>query len=205
MTRTMRGVCGAVLLLGVLGLPMVALGQSDLTVQSFNCPGGNTRCFRVHANTTSASVTLNGDVVAAGGYKVAYVFAHPNYMRVNSSNVQAPIAGAGPATINAVGPLYHRPGVAGTFVGVSIVSNTALTGTGAAHAEAIRFDGTTAVATGLTAVIGAGLTNTQYAATTQARGLDIFTASEGVGCRMTVDSAATPTNAILACTVIVAY
>ena len=186
-------------------LPTIAWAQADLTIQRFNCPGGNTQCFRVHANTTSASVTLTGDVNAAGGYKVAYVFAHPNYMVVSSSNVQAPIAGSGPSTINATGPLYHRPGFAGSFIGVSIVSNTALTGTAAAHAEAIRFDGTSAVATGLTATIGAGLAQTTRAATVQARGLDIFTADEGVGCRMSVSASATPTNAMLACAVIVAY
>src|SRR5205814_2292704 len=126
------------------------------------------------------SLTLTGDILAAGGYKVAYVFAHPNYIVVNSTNVQAPIAGSNPSTINAVGPLYHRPGYAGSIIGVSLVANTPITAQ-AAHAEAIRFSGGSARATGLVATIGAGLAQTQYATTTQARGVTAFTAAEGIG------------------------
>lgn len=200
MTRRLGVLVGLLILAGAAP----ASAQSDLTIQSFNCPGGNTRCFRVHANTSTASLTINGDLIATGGYKVAYVYAHANY-NVVSTNVLAPIAGTGPATINATGPLYQRPGYAGSIIGVSIAANTALTGQGAAHAEAMRFDGTDTVATALTAVIGAGLANTQYATTTQARGLDVFTATEGVGCRMSVATSTTPTTAMLVCTVLVVY
>lgn len=185
-----------------LALAAPAFAQSDLTVQRFNCPGGNTQCFRVHTGTSSMSLTLSGDIIAAGGYKVAYTFAHPNYSVVGSSDVQAPIAGSGPATINATGPLYVIPGYAGSIISVSIVSNTAITAT-AVHAEAIRWDGTTGQATGLTAVIGSGLAQTTRATATQARGTDIFTASEGVGCRFTRTAGSTPTNAMIACIVTV--
>ena len=206
----MTRLCG--LLLGLLLLLVgvaPALAQTDLTIQSFPClpPNQTTECVRVHADATSTTARMEmtitgGNVNAAGGFKVAFVFAHPNYSVVNTSLTQMPIAGTGPATINATGPLYQRVGYAGSIIAVAISSNTAITA-GAAHVEAIRFDGTNAVPTQLRARISAagGGEQTQYSVGTQARGVHIFTASESVGCRLQTSSGMTPLNAIIACTV----
>ena len=206
MTRLLGLLLGAlVLLVGVA--PAVA--QTDLTIQNFPClpPNQTTDCVRVHTDTTSTTARMDmtitgGNINAAGGYKVAFVFAHPNYAVVNSSLTQIPIAGAGPATINATGPLYQRVGYAGSIIAVAISSNTAITA-GAAHVEAVRYDGTNIVPTQLRARISAagGGEQTQYNVSTQARGVHIFTSSESVGCRLQTSSAMTPTNAMIACTV----
>lgn len=193
------------LLILCAGTPVFA--QSDLTIQRFNCPGGNTQCVRTHANTSTASITVTGNLIAAGGYKSAFVFAHPNYVTTGGyTNASVPIAGTGDLRISASGVNVHRMPYAGSVIGVTIAASTALTGTASAHAEALIYTSATASrATGLTTVIGATLTQTQFAGATQARGLDNFASTEGIGCRTSSNAAFTPGNVNLVCAVIVEY
>ena len=201
----------AVLVLGLLlWFAGPAWAQSDLTVQSFVCPGGaNTQCFRVHASTTEAGLTLNGEIIATRGYKVAYVFAHTGSQVVaDISNGAVPIAGsiADNALPGLSGALWQMAPTHGSIIAVAISSSGALTTGTAAHAEAtVLSAGRTSRRSGLTSAIGAAKTFTQSSITTAARGVYRFQSDEAIGCNISTSTTIAPGTAQLVCTVIVVY
>lgn len=183
-------------------------GVNDQEIQRFTLPGSNTTGFRVHGSSAAMNLTLPaGDILASGGYKVAYTYAHSENIVVNTSGAAVPVAGtvrASTSTSATTGVPFQTVPSAGSIIGVAIGARSALT-RDAAHTEATILRNGATVTTGLRALIGAGLTYTQYAVTTQARGTDVFYAGEGVGCNVTIDSLITPTANQIVCTVIVSY
>ena len=81
-------------------------------------------------------------------------------------------------------------------------ASAALTAGSATCQATIRNFDDTVVATGLTAVIS-GTGATQFNATAQARGLDVFLTTDSIGCRLTTTADIAPLTAEVACTVIV--
>lgn len=192
-------------------------GIDDREIQRFILPGTNTTGMRVHASRTEMNLRLPaGDIWAAGGYKAVFSFAHNDLIVLGVSNTAAPIAGSSRnivntpgGTGNAAGPLYQQPGYAGSIIGVSLASSTALT-TGAAHAEATIFrpNGGSINRTQLRALI-AVKTNPQgtdqYNVTTQAKDVSPFTAAEGVGCQLSTSTDLRPQTAVIVCSIIVEF
>lgn len=204
--KTLRRVAVAALALVVVTAALLeaqTTGPADREIQRFVLPGSNTTGMRVHSSRTVMSQTLAGNIIATGGYKAAFTYAHPEFVVTTVTNAHLPIAGTPRAGSSGVAPLM--PSTGGSIIGVSIASSAALT-RDAAHVEAVMLrGGLGVVASGLRAVIGGGLTNTQFAASTQARGLTNFTATDAVTCRLTTDANVRPLTAQIACTVIVEF
>ena len=195
-------VAGLVLLAAAGLLEAQSTGPNDQETQRFVLPGTNTTGWRVHASRAHMSLALpRGNIIAAGGYKVAFAYAHGGNVVVNSTNVAMPILGTA-SQVSAISPgvLYQRVPYEGSIMAISIGASAALTaGTVTAEATIRRPDGTV-YPSGLTAALTTG---DQFATNTQARGRSVFTDLEGVGCRLTATSAVTPVTAEVLCTVIV--
>jgi len=194
-----------------LGLFAVAFAQTtgvnDQEVQRFVLPGSNTTGWRAHTSNSAMSLRLpTGDIAAEGGYKVPYVFAHSDYLVSGVTSSAAPVAGTVRASTSGSGVPYQRAPYAGRIIGVTLSARSAITSQ-AAHAEATIMNSSDALRrTGLRAVIGASLTNTQYGVGTQARATaHSFLATDRLGCDLTTDSAITPIQNELVCTVVVVY
>lgn len=200
----------AVALVLVGAVPVAA--QTDAGVQVFKChpPNSATDCFRVHADRTSTTAAINltitgGEIIADGGYKVAYAFTHGGRVVVSVSNTLMPIAGSSnvetPATTGPTGISQPR---AGHIIAISVSASTALTA-GGAHVEAVRVTSAgTQMNTGLTALLDASNSAagpSQYNYATQGTGVDIFVAGDRVGCRWSTSSDIAPLTAMLACIV----
>ena len=202
-----RALLVAPLIVLALAAPLEAqtTGIEDREIQRFVLPGTNTTGFRVHANRSHMNLTLpSGNIVAIGGYKVAVAFAHPENMKPSLTNEAMPLVGTARPGDSGSGVPYQRTPFAGSIIGIAIGASTALTA-GSATAEAtIRELSGTVRAMGLTAVIS-GTAATQYNATAQARDLDRFTSSDGVGCRITTSSNLAPVTAEIVCTVIIEF
>lgn len=180
-------------------------GVNDVEIERFVLPGTNTTGFRVHGNRTEMNLRLPaGDIWAQGGYKVQYGFSHGRRIVQGTSNSNA--AAVGTIGVSGTsGVLYASTPYAGSVVAVAIASSQALTA-GYAHAEASVYQvaGDQIFRTGLTAMIGFTETGfTRSRASSQAKDLDRFLATEGVGCQMTTTSDLTPASAELLCTVVV--
>lgn len=184
----------------------------NITIHQFFLPGTQTSGWRVHGGSTEISLRLaQGDVWAEGGYKVAYAFAHNDYVGIGASDALVPIAGSTwfrQAGTIGVGVPYQLTPYGGSIIGIAISASAALTA-GDAHAEAIVFDPSSAgtTATGLTAYIGAEQTapRRQYRVDTQAKDVDRFVSGNAVGCRMNTGTALAPNTVEIVCTVIVEY
>ena len=200
----------------VLVCALPAWAQTDLNVVNYPCypPNQTTSCVRVHVDTTSSTaraglIITGGDIVAAGGYKVAYSFAHPSSVVPNITRGALPIAGTGYASNGtaaslSAGPLYQYPGYAGSIIGISIASSQALTLNGA-HCEAVVYNGNIH-ATGFNAYISSAITGrTQFHQNTQSRGLNTFLSTEAIGVRISTDSGIAPVNTNLSCAAVVVY
>lgn len=192
---------------GVIATAMAqTTGINDQEIQRFILPGTNTTGWRVHANRTEMNLRIPaGDIWASGGYKVQYGFSHGRRIVQNTSNSAA--AAVGTIGVSGTsGVLYAPTPYAGSVIAVAIASSQALTA-GYAHAEATVYQvaGNQTFRTGLTALIGFAGTgiSTRSARATQAKDLDRFLATEGVGCQMTTTSDLTPASAELLCTVVV--
>lgn len=208
----------AVVALVAVGMVITAFAQStgvnNQEIQRFVLPGTNTTGYRAHASGSELHITLPaGNIWAQGGYKVAYTYAHGDFLTANLSATAMPIAGTlriSPAGggVTTGGVFYQKPPSAGYVVGVAISSSTALTA-GAAHAEAtVLIGGSSVQGTGLRTIIGPGETVDQYAAATQARDrAPKFRAGneDSVGCRWATSANVAPSNAQIICTVIVEY
>ena len=196
-----------ILLAGASLLEAQTTGINDREIQRFILPGTNTTGMRVHASRVHMSLTLpSGNIIAVGGYKVAFNYAHTGNVSVSISNAAMPIAGTASAT-GTTGPLaagvaYQRTPYAGSVIAVSCGASAALTAGSATCEATIRNFDDTVVATGLTAVIS-GTGATQFNATAQARGLDVFLTTDSIGCRLTTTADIAPLTAEVACTVIV--
>lgn len=195
-------------------LPSAAWAQSDLTQFQLTLPGTvaprNTPSLRVHASTTEGHLTLaHGDIIASGGYKVAYTYSHTGRTQVSLSSVAMPIAGTVAPEVPA-GVLYQRTPSKGSVIGLALASSAALTaGSATCEAVILNADGN-ANTTGFQVLIGvAGIPNTfgrtRYNAVTQARGLDPFDFLDAVGANISTSADFAPTTAVLACTVVVVY
>lgn len=171
----------------------------DLTVDQFFLPGTNTSGYRVHTSTTRAHMNITiprGNIWAVGGYKALARFTHPATASQSSANI----------ALSGTAVTQQRFGYEGSVLGVSVVSSSALTAGTATAVPTIRNLGTVR-ATGLTAAIGTGPTagHTQFFSRTQARGRDVFGASDEVGCQLTTTSDIAPVGANILCTVIVEF
>jgi hypothetical protein len=200
----------AVVLVGLTaGLAQAqSVGINDQEIQGFFLPGTNTKAFRVHASRTAMGLILaHGDIVAVGGYKVPFTFAHGGRTQVSLSNVAVPVAGtAGASAGSGTGVLYQPAATRGSIIAIAIASSTALTaGTGTCEATVLEQAGGagTLRTTGFTVALDAGTGYTRYRATTQARGLTTFTNGDAIGANLSTSSAFAPTSAELACTIIV--
>ena len=196
-----------ILLAGASLLEAQTTGINDREIQRFILPGTNTTGMRVHASRVHMSLTLPaGNIIAVGGYKVAFSYAHTGNVSVNISNAAMPVAGTagpqGPTGPLAAGVAYQRTPFAGSVIGVAIGASAALTaGSATAEATIRQFDDAVR-ATGLTAVI-AGTAATQFNATAQARGISVFSTTDSIGCRLTTTADIAPLTAEVVCTVIV--
>ena len=198
----------SLLLLAGLGLPAFGSAQ-DLTVEQFFLPGTNTSGFRVHASSTEMALTLLGPIRGTGGYKSYIQYSHAEQIVRSATNVAMPIAGTSMGSGSSplvVGVVRHRMATTGSIIGIAIASSAAMT-YGAAHVEATI----TNIATGqvnrteFRAVIGGGLTNTQFATTTRARGSHPFGTGDAIGCNVNVEVIVLPMTAELLCTLIVEH
>lgn len=178
-------------------------GVNDQEVQRFVLPGGNQTGLRVHASRSHMSLTLPiGKIAALGGYKVAFAYAHGDNTKPSVSAAAMPISGTPKPLVSGSGIPYQRAPYAGSVIGIAVGASTALTaGTVTAEATIRQIDGTV-IGTGLTAVLSSAAA-VQYNATSQPRELDNFTASDGVGCRLTSSSDLAPVTAQIVCTVTV--
>lgn len=199
-------------LLAVIVVSSLVWAQSNVIIQRWVLPGTNTEGMSAHASATELGIRYPlGDVIARGGYKVAYAFAHSDYVDVGVTNANMPIAGtvnratsvAGPTT---VGITSQPAPYAGSVVGVALGASAALT-RGAAHAEVTLWSATPGITgTGFVAVLGSDSPDqTQFVSATQADGETTFTTSNAIGCRITTDATLTPLTVELTCTVIVRY
>lgn len=205
----------ALVALIALGLAVSALAQTtgvfDQEIQRFVLPGTNTTGLRVHGSSTEMHLRLPaGDIVAQGGYKVAWSYAHGDNVVPNVSNSNAPIAGSANAVSAPLGGgVFHQlfP-TAGSILAVAIGSNTALTA-GYAHVEATIFDvsAATTTRTTLRALIGSpiGGSATRYAVTTAAKDTHTVPAGDAVGCQISTTVDIAPTGAELVCTLVVEF
>ena len=201
----------SLLALAGIGLPSLGSAQ-DLTVEQFFLPGTNTSGFRVHASSTEMALTLAGPIRSTGGYKSYIQYSHAEQVVRGASNVAMPIAGTSLGSGSSTGPrilgvVRQRMATTGSIIGIAIASSAALT-YGAAHVEATI----TNIAAGqvnrteFLAVIGGGLTNTQFATTTRARGRHPFGTGDAVGCNVNVQvDGVRPLTAELLCTLIVEH
>lgn len=183
-------------------------GITDREIQRFVVPGSANRTgFRVHASNTAVHMSLTipaGNIIARGGYKTMVAFAHGENTKPSLTDVAMVLAGSARPTESASGVSYQRTPFAGSIIGVTIGASAALTA-GSATAEATwrEIDGTVRRSF-LTAVIS-GTAATQFNATAQARGVNAFTASDGIGCQITTSSDLLPVTAEMVCTVIIEF
>ena len=185
-------------------------GINDQEVQGFVLPGTSTKASRVHANRSHMSLALPyGNIIAQGGYKIAYVYAHPNNIRASLSNSAMTIAGTGSERDNnsASGVYYQRPPYAGSIIGISAGASTALTaGSVTLEATVLRKGLTPVVGTGLTTVLSSAAA-VQYNANAQPRNhyLSTFYPGDLIGCRLTSSGDLAPATAEIACTLVVEH
>lgn len=220
----MRRLAGfALVAILALGLVATAIGQTtgsaDGEVQRFTFQGNNVTGWRVHRNSTTPremNLTLTGDILASGGYKVPYTFSHNNQIGVSIAQTNTvPIAGTAghrvretPVTYS-TGVLYQAAPWEGSIIGVSIGSSAALTAR-SAHAEALVFLPATATVlpTGIRAAIGVmhpgNVTRHNTVARTRATSY-YFAAGSAVGCRIVTEVGITPLTAELVCTIVVEF
>lgn len=128
------------------------------------------------------AVELEGDVVAAGGFRQLIDGWYQDNVAANQAAVELTRLAAG------TNPNTFIPVRAGSILGVAVYSNAARSA-GTLTVEVFK-NGT---GTGLTAVLDA--TNTTFKATTQAKDTDTFAAGDRLDIRITTDASWAPTTA----------
>lgn len=144
-----------------------------------------------NVDLSTGDVIIQGDISAAGGYKMLYVFAHQGVG--TSVDSHAPIAGAIVSASDTSYVYEVKAPWAGSVMGVSLVSSAALTA-GDAHVEVTTgtCGATQLTGTGLIAFLASTETETTYDAATQAKGTDTFTAGQCIGADLETGSAFAP-------------
>ncbi|KKN79575.1 hypothetical protein LCGC14_0337790 [marine sediment metagenome] len=195
-----------------------AMPVSAIDIEVFNHPGSNTNAWKLTDTTinkynssgtsiwavdSSGNVTISGDISAAGGYKVAIVYAHQDV--AVSLDSHAPIAGTVQSGASSGGTTEYVAPWSGSVIGVSFISSSALTA-GDAHVDVSTGTcGSTLTKTGLIAFLGSGETETTYDSATQAKDTDTFSAGECIGLVMTTGSAFAPDNGDLTAIVVLEF
>ncbi len=203
----------AVALLIASAVPAMAVD-----IQIFNHPGSNTNAWKLTDTTinkynssgtsiwavdSSGNVTISADIAAAGGYKLAVVFAHQDVGASLDSHV--PIAGTH-ADAQSSGLVFeYKAPWAGSIMGVSLMSGNALTA-GDAHVDVTTGTcGSTLTKTGLIAFLASSETETTYDSATQAKDTDTFSAGDCIGVNMATGSALAPTSADMTVIVVLEF
>lgn len=126
------------------------------------------------SDTSFSDDTDTGDLVADGGFKVAYIFASPDVI-ANSVSIWDNVTIAGyPDTSAGQESDYYVMPTAGSVTGITVYSNVAITA-GGLTVDATIND----TRVGLTASLDT--TNTQTNQSTQLKDKDTFTAGQRLG------------------------
>ena len=192
-------------LLAVAGLlEAQTTSTQDREIQRFVIPGtANTTGYRVHASATAAHLGVaipRGNIAAMGGYKTMIHFAHGDQTSATLTDSIVPLAGSARPSDSGSGVNYQRMPYTGSIMAVAIGSSAAVTaGRITARATILRAGGV--YRTNLTTILDGG----QYQVAQQERGIDIFNATEGIGCQLSTTSNFAPVTAEVICTIIVEF
>jgi hypothetical protein len=156
-----------------------------------NITGTTTVTGALSTSGVSGTITASADLDAPGGFATQLNYWYQENVAANQSAVAISIV------VPALTVKTELPTIrAGSVIGIVVYSNAA------------RADGTLTVdatidgaVTGLTAVLNAGATQTK--ATTQAKGLDTFTAGQRIGVKITTDANWLPITADITVSVLI--